>query len=109
MREARVLFKNEEAGRLKQLNDGSFEFAYLDAWLQNGTKPQISLTLPKTNEVYRSEYLFPFFYNMLPEGTNKQTVCFQMRIDESDDFGILLTTAKNDTIGAVRIEKIEEI
>tara|TARA_R110002050_G_scaffold113644_1_gene228610 strand:- start:106 stop:435 length:330 start_codon:yes stop_codon:yes gene_type:complete len=107
MRVAKVYFKNEEAGLLKQLDDGSFEFAYHNHWLKNGAFPAVSLTLPKTNKIYRSEFLFPFFYNMLPEGTNKQTVCFQMRIDESDNFGILLTTAKNDTIGAVRIEKIE--
>ena len=109
MRLARVFFKEEEAGKIRQLDNGSFEFSYNDLWLQNSDKPAISLTLPKTNEVYRSKFLFPFFYNMLPEGTNKQTVCFQMRIDESDDFGILLITAKSDTIGAVRVEKMEEI
>lgn len=108
MRQARVFFRNEEAGRIKQLDDGSFEFSYNDLWIQNSGKPSISLTLPKKHAIYRSEFLFPFFYNMLPEGTNKQTVCFQMRIDESDDFGILLITANNDTIGAVRIEKMED-
>jgi serine/threonine-protein kinase HipA len=44
---------------------------------------------------------------MLPEGTNKQSVCFQNRIDEKDDFGLLLITAVNDTIGAVTVEKID--
>ena len=44
---------------------------------------------------------------MLPEGTNKQIVCFNLRIDENDSFGILLATAENDTIGAVRVLKNE--
>ena len=108
MRKARVLYKNEEAGLLTQLDDGSFEFSYHRAWFAFDN-PSISLTLPNRIEPYRSPNLFPFFYNMLPEGTNKQSVCFQMRIDESDSFGLLLTTAKYDTIGAVRIEKIEEV
>jgi HipA-like protein len=106
MRQAKVLYKNEEAGLLSQLDNGSFVFQYNDTWFKAADKPPISLTLPKNKQEYRLEYLFPFFYNMLPEGTNKQAVCFNMRIDKKDDFGLLLTTAKYDTIGAVKIIKI---
>lgn len=109
MRVAKVLYKNEEAGMLKQYEDGSFEFYYLESWVKDPTKPAISLTLPKTNEPYHSPYLFPFFYNMLPEGSNKQTVCFKLRIDDDDYFGILMATAKTDSIGAVRVVKVEGI
>ncbi len=105
MRQAKVLYKNEEAALLTQLDNGSFIFRYHDAWFSASDKPAISLTLPKTHQEYQSEFLFPFFYNLLPEGTNKQAVCFNMRIDKKDDFGLLLTTAKYDTIGAVRIIK----
>jgi serine/threonine-protein kinase HipA len=58
--------------------------------------------------MYHSKHLFPFFYNMLPEGSNKQVVCRFWRIDEDDYFGLLLTTAKNDTIGAVTVSTIQE-
>ena len=105
MRGAKVFYKNEEAGTLRQFEDGSFEFTYLESWVEDPAKPAVSLTLPKTKEPYQSLYLFPFFYNMLPEGSNKQTVCYKLRIDEDDHFGILLATAKTDTVGAVRIEK----
>ena len=44
---------------------------------------------------------------MLPEGSNKQVVCTLNRIDGDDYFGLLMTTAKNDSIGAVRIIKID--
>ena len=108
MRKARVFYKNEEAGELRQLDNGSFEFLYLDSWLSNNAKPAISLTLPKKKETYKGEHLFPFFFNMLPEGNNRDSVCFQMRIDKSDNFGLLLNTAGNDTIGAVRVEKINK-
>jgi serine/threonine-protein kinase HipA len=108
MRRAKVFFKGEEAGILTQNDDGSFRFRYNDPWFVDTTKPSISLTLPKTELEYRSEHLFPFFYNMLPEGTNKQVVCNQMRIDKNDHFGLLITTARYDTIGAVTVKKIEE-
>jgi serine/threonine-protein kinase HipA len=107
MRKAKVLFKNEEAGILTQHDDGSFSFRYHDDWLANNIKQSISLTLHKTEKELHSKYLFPFFYNMLPEGSNKQVVCKLNRIDREDHFGLLMTTAKNDSIGAVRIIKSE--
>jgi HipA-like protein len=44
---------------------------------------------------------------MLPEGSNKQVVCKHNRIDPDDYFGILMTSAKYDAAGAVRVVKIE--
>lgn len=108
MRNAKVLFKNEEAGILTQYDDGSFSFRYIDDWIVDSQKQSISLTLPKTEKEFHSKYLFPFFYHMLPEGSNKQVVCKLNRIDREDHFGILLTTAKNDSIGAVRVIKVED-
>jgi HipA-like protein len=108
MRKAKVLFKDEEAGVLEQHDDGTFMFQYGSAWLNDGSKPAISLTMPKTATAYHSEFLFPFFYNMLPEGSNKEVVCKINRIDQNDYFGLLLTTANDDTIGAVRVVKIED-
>lgn len=108
MRSAKILFKNEEAGILTQHDDGSFLFGYHDNWVEDNNKPSISLTLPKRDQEFHSKFLFPFFYNMLPEGSNKQVVCKLNRIDQEDYFGLLMTTAKNDTIGAVRVIKIEK-
>ena len=107
MRQVEVLYKKEAAGLLTQLDNGSFVFKYHNLWFNDTNKPAISLTLPKTKQEYKSKFLFPFFYNMLPEGSNKQTVCFENRIDTKDEFGILITTAKYDTIGAVTIKKID--
>jgi len=109
MRQAKILYKNEEAGVLTQNDDGSFVFRYHNAWLADSKKSGISLNLPKIEQEYSSKFLFPFFYNMLPEGSNKQIVCKHNRIDENDYFGLLLTTAKYDSIGAVRVIKIEKL
>ncbi len=108
MRTAKILYKDEEAGILTQSDDGSFTFRYNDIWMANSNKPGISPTLPKTGQAFHSKFLFPFFYNMLPEGSNKQVVCKLNKIDKTDYFGLLLTTAKNDSIGAVRVIKTEE-
>jgi serine/threonine-protein kinase HipA len=31
----------------------------------------------------------------------------QLKIDENDDFGLLLATAQNDTIGAITVKPME--
>lgn len=108
MRQAKIFYKDEEAGVLTQHDDGSFTFRYHDTWMADSEKPGISLTLPKIEQEFHSKFLFPFFFNMLPEGSNKQVVCKLNRIDRDDYFGLLMTTAKNDSIGAVRVVKIEK-
>lgn len=106
MRQAIILYKDVEAGILTHHDNGFYTFRYDDAWMADSKNPGISLTLPKTKQEYHSKYLFPFFYNMLPEGSNKQVVCKYNRIDRNDYFGLLITTAKNDSIGAVKVTKI---
>ncbi|MCK5908234.1 MAG: HipA N-terminal domain-containing protein [Flavobacteriales bacterium] len=106
MRQARVLFKDEEAGLLTQNDNGSYVFKYNDDWFVNKDKSSISLTLPKLIQEYKSEIFFPFFYNMLPEGTNKLRLCKSMKIDVDDYFGLLINIAQIDTIGAIRVIKI---
>lgn len=107
MRKAKIIYKDEEAGILTQHDDGSFTFSYQTNWLESDSKPQISLTIPKSEKEYHSKYLFPFFFNMLPEGSNKLVVCKHKKIDHNDYFGILMAIACNDSIGAVRVIKID--
>ena len=107
MRKAKVLFKNEEAGILTQYDDGTFSFRYHEDWVAASDRQSISLTLPKNEREFHSKYIFPFFFNLLPEGSNKEVVCKLNRIDKEDYFGILLTVAKNDCIGAVRVIKLD--
>lgn len=106
MRKATVHYKGEEAGVLAQLNDGSCIYSYNSLWFADKNKPAISLTLPKTSQEYHAKHLFSFFFNMLPEGSNKQVACRHWRIDPDDSFGLLLATAQYDTIGAVTVKRI---
>ena len=107
MRSGQVFFKNELAGILNQLDNGSFIFQYDEHWLNDSSKPAISLTLPKNKREFTSSTLFPFFFNLIPEGVNKRLLCSKKRIDFDDYFGILLEVAGGDTIGAVTISKLK--
>ena len=105
MRKADILYKGAKAGELVQHDDGTFTFRYTDAWFQDQGRPPVSLTLPKNRQEYRADYLFPFFFNMLPEGHNRDAICRMERLDRDDHFGLLLTVAVNDAIGAVTVRK----
>jgi serine/threonine-protein kinase HipA len=104
MRNAVVLWNGQPAGQLTEESWDSFVFRYSQAWLLDPSKPAISLTLPKTQQEYRSAALFPFFFNLLSEGVNRAVQSRQWHLDESDDFGLLLATAQDDAIGAVTIK-----
>jgi serine/threonine-protein kinase HipA len=83
-------------------------FRYDDAWFNDENSPALSLTLPKTQIEFRSSFLFPFFFNMLSEGVNRKLQSRQLKIDEKDNFGLLLATAQYDTIGAVTVRPLNE-
>ncbi|MEM6807485.1 MAG: HipA N-terminal domain-containing protein [Bacteroidota bacterium] len=106
MRKAKVKYKGEESGWIIQEDDGSFIFKYNDQWFNNPQKPAISLNLSKDKQLHKSDFLFPFFYNMLPEGTNKQIIRQYEKIDKEDYFGLLLISARFDSIGAITVESL---
>jgi HipA-like protein len=96
-----------EAGIITELDNGEYTFAYNDQYLADAALPAISLTLPKTRTTYTAKTLFPFFANMLSEGSNRVLQSQLLKIDEADDFGFLLKTAAGETIGAITVEEIE--
>ncbi len=108
MRKAEVYWNLEPAAYLTEQNDGTYTLEYLAEWLDSPQKPPISLTIPKSTNTYKSDTLFPFFFNMLAEGANKRLQCRQLKIDEEDDFGLLLATSGKDTIGAVSLKAISD-
>lgn len=106
MKSAKVIRNGELMGILTKEGPKSYVFRYEFDWFQNAEKPAVSLTLPKTQQEYRSEYLFPFFFNMLSEGANLELQARQNQVDENDFFSLLLLTANYDTIGAITIKPI---
>ena len=108
MRKAAIYRNGILAGILIEENPKNYRFIYDDKYFNNTTLPAISLTLAKSKKEYQSKFLFPFFFNMLSEGVNKKLQTRQLQVDENDHFGLLIATATDDTIGAVRVKQIAE-
>ena len=106
MRAVEVYRNRILAGVLTEENNMHYLFKYDDVYFNDKNNPSISLTLPKNKKEYGSEFLFPFFFNMLSEGVNRKLQSTQLRIDEEDNFGLLMATAQYDTIGAITIKPI---
>lgn len=107
MRQGAVYVNGIFAGIISEEPGQGYVFVYDSAYYGNPSLPAVSLTLPKRQLTYRSPHLFPFFANMLSEGSNRTVQARLHRIDEGDDFGILLATAYLDTPGAVTVKRID--
>jgi HipA-like protein len=108
MRQLEIYRNHELAGLLVEEDRNHYIFRYDDKYFPDPAKPAVSLTLPKVKQEYRSETLFPFFFNMLSEGVNRQLQSRSLKIDESDHFGLLAATAQFDTIGAVTVKPVSK-
>lgn len=108
MRQLAVYYNDTKAGILTEQYPGTgYTFQYTEDYF-NSKMPPLSATLPKKHIAYNSEYLFPFFSNMLPEGANRRVICRSRRIDENDFFGLLEAMADKDFIGAVNVRRISD-
>ena len=106
MRKLEVYRNNVLTGTLTEQNRTSYIFHYDDKYFNDPKMPVISLTMPKSQQVYQADHLFPFFFNMLSEGVNRTLQSRLLRIDENDFFGLLAVTAQFDTIGAITVKPI---
>lgn len=106
MRQLEVYYNDVKAGVLTELAQGNgYRFEYVPEYLASKF-PHISVTLPKSDTPYENDRLFPFFANLLPEGTLRRIVCRDHHIDENDLFGILCVMSGVDTIGAISLKTI---
>ena len=99
---ANIYFNDILVGVLTK-EKGKYYFRYTEDYLLNENNPPISLTLPKQKEPFVSDFLFPFFYGLLAEGTNKELQCRILKIDENDHFTRLIKTGGYDTIGGITV------
>jgi serine/threonine-protein kinase HipA len=100
-RRARVMFQDKLAGTIEEV-EGGYRFTYEPTFIAQGRA--ISQSLPLKEEPFVSSGLFAFFLGLLPEGWYREIVCKKLKIDENDDFGLLVGCCK-DCIGAVWIEE----
>ena len=99
---AKVLYDGVLAARLSETDDG-YVLQYDEKYLSLSESKSISLTLPKREEPYRSNVLFPFFDGLIPEGWLLDIAVTHWKLKTNDRFELLLTTCR-DTIGAVTVE-----
>jgi serine/threonine-protein kinase HipA len=94
------------AGIIEETETG-YQFAYNADYLANETNKEISKTLPKRNQPYSSNMLFPFFDGLIPEGWLLVVAIENWKLNPTDRMGLLLTCCK-DCIGAVSIKPVND-
>ena len=104
MRKGDVYMNGILAGTISEEPGTGYKFVYDRDYFENPARPAVSLTLPKRQRMYSSPHLFPFFANMLSEGSNRAVQAMLHHVDIDDDFGILLATAYIDTPGAITVK-----
>ena len=106
MRAALIYNNGRLAGSIKEVSPSEYVFTYDGDYFKDEHAPAISLTLPKSRQEFTSPSLFPFFLFLLSEGHNRTVQARIHKLDETDDFGILLATAQTDTPGAITIKPL---
>lgn len=107
MRQAIIKYNNIEAGILKELDTGEYEFVYDKRYIQNYPDKYITFQMPVNASPYRSKRLFPFFDGLIPEGWLLKIAAESWRINKTDRMGLLLACCQN-TIGAVSVHPVNE-
>lgn len=107
MQQANV-YRNKELIGLISKNSiiNEYKFTYNKTYLEKENALNISVNLPLQTQPFTSNILFPFFFNLLSEGTGKIIQCRQLKIDEDDHFSRLLKTTEENTIGSITLKEI---
>lgn len=106
MRKADIYFREVKAGQLTEDENG-YLFRYDADYLASKNPEPISLTLPLTNQPYRSTVMFPFFDGLIPEGWLLDIATKNWKLNPNDRMGLLMTCCK-DCIGAIGVIGLEE-
>ena len=107
-RRAVVCLDGRRVGVIEETKDGySTTFRYDPDYAASADAVPVSLTIPLALGEVTTAGLHPFFKNLLPEGWLLDLAIRKLRIDESDDFGLLIATGA-DCAGAVEVHPDEE-
>jgi serine/threonine-protein kinase HipA len=107
MQQGKVYRNKVYVGIIEKDDNNKYKFSYDSKYLNDENAKSISLTFPLRKEPFESDYLFPFFFNMLAEGELKTIQCKALRIDRDNDFSRLLKTTQFNTVGAVTIREVK--
>ena len=94
---ANVFLYDKHVGVLEK-NGNGYRFSYENDYFG----PPLSLSLPLRQSAYTAETLFPFFQSLLPEGWLLKQYARAQKLDERDEFQLLVNNGE-DLLGAVVI------
>jgi serine/threonine-protein kinase HipA len=106
MRQAKIYYKEKQAGLLKETDDGDYIFQYLETYIKSSQAHFITFSMPVTAKPYVNNRLFPFFDGLIPEGWLLDIASKNWKINANDRMGLLLACCRN-CIGAVSVIPIE--
>lgn len=107
MKTVKVYYKDLYAGLLTKYDDTHFEFTYDAAYLSISECRALSVNLSLQKETYRSEFLFPFFDNLIAEGWLLDIQKRKANLKEEDRFE-LIAEFGIECIGAVSLRRNDE-
>jgi serine/threonine-protein kinase HipA len=85
---------------MTQNQHGELGFAYALAWLDNGSAPGLSASLPKRAEPFNQRECRPFFGRLLPEESQRDAAAQALGVSRGNDFA-LLDRLGGDVAGAL--------
>jgi serine/threonine-protein kinase HipA len=106
MQKGNVYRNDVLVGEITRDENGVYGFTYNLEYLSRDDAMSISVNLPLQSEVFISDRLFSFFFNMLAEGNIKEIQCRDLKIDPEDNFSRLLKTAHSNTIGSITVKEV---
>ena len=107
MRQAIIKYNNIQAGILKELDSGDYEFLYDENYIITHPNLFITFQMPIQKHAYLSKRLFPFFDGLIPEGWLLDIALKSWKINKNDRMGLLLACCQN-VIGAVSVHPIKD-
>jgi serine/threonine-protein kinase HipA len=108
MRQGIIKYNNELAGVLTEADNGDYEFAYNEIYIQKYPNQFISFQMPVSSNPYKSNRLFPFFDGLIPEGWLLNIAAESWKINKNDRMGLLLACCQN-SIGAVSVHPFKKL
>lgn len=101
-RSAKIFVNDVLAGLLTETPEGEYSFQYDAEYLAYDMNNPVSLTLPKREEAYIANTLFPFFDGLIPEGWLMEIGVKNWKLNSKDRMGLLLHLCA-DCIGNVSV------
>lgn len=105
MRQGEIWVNNKLAGILVEDEEG-YHFTYSPNYMKSEDAMAVSLTLPLQEQPFHSDFLFPFFDGLIPEGWLLDIAHKNWKLDPRDRMGLLLATCK-DCVGNVSVVQNE--